>query len=61
MRGPRAVLLNIANDRQSEGLFAPYFFDLCTLLALWAGIGLMPFATMTSRSGRKNNKASKIL
>lgn len=45
-----AVLLNIAIDRQSEDLFAPYFFALRALLAVWAGIGLMLFATMTSKA-----------
>lgn len=46
------ALLNTQTDRQSEDLFAPYFFALRTLLAVWAGIGLMLFATMTSRAGQ---------
>lgn len=46
-------MLNIAIDRQSEDLYAPYFFALRTLMApIWAGIDLMLFATITSRSGQ---------
>jgi hypothetical protein len=49
--GPALVAtLNISIDRQSEDLFAPYFFALRTLLALWAGIGLILFATTSSKS-----------
>lgn len=56
--GPLMVaLLNISMDRQSGDLFAPYFFALRTLLAVWAGIGLMLFATLTSKAGQLKGSA----
>ena len=49
-----AALLNISIDRQSEDVFEPYFFALRVLLALWAGVGLILLATMTSRPAKKS-------
>lgn len=56
--GPGLVaLLNISMDRQSGNLFEPYFFALRALLAVWAGIGLIIVATMTSRAGQLKGTA----
>ena len=45
------TLLNPDNGRLSwNDIFEPYFFPLRVLLAVWAGIGLMLFAAMTSKS-----------
>jgi len=53
-----SALLNPQMDRQSEDLIEPYFLALRVMLAVWAGIGLMLFATMTSRSAGLRNPAA---
>jgi len=49
--GPLLVaLLNPSADRQTMELTAPYFTSMYVVLAVWAGLGLMIFGNMISKS-----------